>query len=79
MSVIPPIVNPILSEEAAHRLPSIKIARLMLSCALKQRTAMELNVINQEAEKGKEDQHICQVFFAVTVVVLKTIAGSILV
>ena len=49
----------------------------MLSCALKQRTAMELNVINQEAEKGKGDQHICQVFFAVTVVVLKTIAGSI--
>ncbi|MCY4304908.1 MAG: hypothetical protein OXC62_09060, partial [Aestuariivita sp.] len=77
MSIIPPIVDPTLSEEAVHRLPSIKSALLMLSCALKQRTAMELNLINQEAEKGKGDQHICQVFFAVTVVVLKTIAGSI--
>ncbi|MCY4304151.1 MAG: hypothetical protein OXC62_05135 [Aestuariivita sp.] len=69
MSIIPPIVDPILSEEAAHRLPSIKIALLMLSCTLKQRTAMELNVINQEAKRGNGDQHICQVFFSVAVVV----------
>ncbi|MCY4303875.1 MAG: hypothetical protein OXC62_03695 [Aestuariivita sp.] len=38
MSIIPPVVNQIMSEEAAHHLSSTENALLMIPCFLKKRT-----------------------------------------